>query len=625
MPDVFTSEVTSWRIKSSSSHYALREHSAPVYFSELLSSVYSGVALKRNRRPVSVYKSPTRLYGGFPLPRPPIRSDQAMTAASATPQQMRDRLLQAIDSQSNIRNMVAVLEVISYLERYPITKEALEETRLGKLINDVRKKTEDEDLAKRAKKLLRNWQKLIEPGQTEAPPRGSGPGTPGSANGGAAHPCRPEATPPRLPAPELKGRNDFHNTYSPKAEKASSRKRKADARHSPGPSPSPGPPAKVAKATAAAYEQACGSTPPPTNGVGGSPEADGQRAEPPENDRQQGRIPVNAVRPHPSYPALPLPTSRPPSTSSLLKAAVIQQQAKMEESLPRPPITCSSPSPLSPPVPSPIPESSSFPPQTPPLAPPSQESCPTPPQPALEWGSGPADPIGQSDGGGASGSEKGGTKRRKKKYRSRDYMVNLGSPAGEDRTKPVRLKERRLTFDPTTGQIKPLVHKESGHEEEPVCSAPPRSESPRTDPSPLLPAATPSLPNPLQQTNWKELSRNEIIQFYLNLQSNVLTSSGAQTPGAHFFMTEYLKREEHEVRESRKTHVLVPSGPDLGAPGVSRDLTSEDVTRISSEHWPGVNGCYDTKGNWYDWTQCISLDPHGDESRLNILPYVCLD
>ncbi|KAL0200640.1 hypothetical protein M9458_003827, partial [Cirrhinus mrigala] len=191
------------------------------------------------------------------------------------------------------------------------------ETRLGKLINDVRKKTKDEDLAKRAKKLLRNWQKLIEPGQSDTPARGA-PNVPGSANGGA-HPCRTD-TPPAVPppskvAPELKTRNDIHNTYSPKAEKSSSRKRRGEQRDS------PHLPAKMTKTSL--YEPMYSSS-PPSNGIRGSPEplpdkdddvpSDRIRMEHLENDRHN-KIPVNAVKPHPSSPGL----TKLPSTSSLLK------------------------------------------------------------------------------------------------------------------------------------------------------------------------------------------------------------------------------------------------------------------------------------------------------------------
>uniref|UniRef100_A0A8C1ZNJ4 TFIIS N-terminal domain-containing protein n=1 Tax=Cyprinus carpio TaxID=7962 RepID=A0A8C1ZNJ4_CYPCA len=565
-----------------------------------------------------------------------------MTTASATPQQMRDRLLQAIDSQSN-------------------------ETRLGKLINDVRKKTKDEDLAKRAKKLLRNWQKLIEPGQSDTPVRGAS-NVPGSANGGA-HPCRTD-TPPAVPpsskvAPELKTRNDIHNTYSPKAEKSSSRKRRGeqmDSLHLP---------AKITKTSL--YEPVYSSS-PPSNGIKGSPEplpdkddvpSDRIRMEHLENDRHN-KIPVNAVKPHPSSPGL----TKLPSTSSLLKTSVLQQHARMDgggqhqpksprySSSPRsimhetmakrsstyaPKGTLSSPSQNSAQVASPLPTLQ-------PLTSPAQvcigdgpssvglegsmhlhRSTDTLSQAShstatLELLSGSPLTTHSLEGTETKGERGGATSnlegKKRKKYRPRDYTVNLQGQSAEDRTKPVRLKERRLTFDPVTGQIKPLTPKESHHEAE--CQGPPIAEPLVRTEMPQQKTPT-SVPNPFQQTNWKELSRNEIIQSYLNLQSNVLTSSGAQTHGAHFFMTEYLKREEHDVKETRKMHVLVPSSSPTELPGVTRDVSNEDLLRIHNEHWPGVNGCYDTKGAWFDWTECISLDPHGDESKLNILPYVCLD
>ncbi|KAG7487883.1 hypothetical protein MATL_G00028290 [Megalops atlanticus] len=443
-----------------------------------------------------------------------------MTAASATPQQMRDRLLQAIDGQSNqIHNMVAVLEVISHLEKYPITKEALEETRLGKLINDVRKKTNDEDLAKRAKKLLRNWQKLIEPGQTEGLPKG-GPGTPGSANGGA-HTCRTDTSPPAVspigkPVSELKSKNDIYNSYSAKSEKSGSRKRK------------------------------------------GVSHGEGHQSLEPKSSLSWHALPEENLH--------------------------LQHSTGTLESL----------------------QDSSHTPK-----PASHNVCTAP------LGQGFSE-AAKTESDSVNPCFEG---KRRKRYRPRDYTVNLVGQPTEESTKPVRLKDRRLTFDPVTGQIKPLTHKESYQGEEPLGSPPPKSQ--RTDLLQQNPSAP--LPSPFQQTNWKELYRNEIIQSYLNIQSNVLTSSGAQTPGAHFFMTEYLKREERYIKESRKTHVLVAESSDTDLPGVSREVTTEDLHRIHKEHWPGVNGCYDTKDNWYDWTQCISLDPHGDESKLNILPYVCLD
>lgn len=611
--------------------------------------------------------------------------------------------------------MVAVLEVITYLEKWPITKEALEETRLGKLINDVRKKTKDEDLAKRAKKLLRNWQKLIEPGQTETPSRGPTASALGSANGGS-HPCRPDSTPTDVSlaskgVPEVKLRNDVHNTYSPKAEKSSSRKRRGEQRES-----SMHLPAKISKLSP--YEQQMHNSvlTPPTNGISGCPEAppdqeivpspDRPRTEHLDNDKHS-RIPVNAVKPHPSSPCV----AKPPSTSSLLKTAVMQQQARMDEggggggahyqarsprclsstsprSMKQPetlpkrsstyapkgtstvpsPSSRAPPSPLSQPLSSPTVQVS-FSGSTPPsssrsssmhwaassvtpshlpqsvaatldplsVSPPSSLPPPLQHNPELHRPS--SSPLSfealaraEAESSLASTSER----KRRKKYRSRDYSVNLQGQETEDTTKPVRLKERRITFDPVTGQIKPMVHREPSQSEEAPRTLPELHSAEarhRTDPpvsqlqqQSFAPTPIPvPAPSPFQQTNWKELSRNEIIQSYLNLQSNVLTSQGVQAPSAHTFMSEYLKREEHDVKEGRKTHVLQTSSSAVELPGVTRDVTKEDLSRVHTEHWPGVNGCFDTQGTWYDWTECISLDPHGDESRLNILPYVCFD
>ncbi|KAM3937343.1 mediator of RNA polymerase II transcription subunit 26 [Leptodactylus fuscus] len=604
-----------------------------------------------------------------------------MTAAPVSPREIRERLMQAIDTHSNILNMVAVLEVISSLEKYPITKEALEETRLGKLINDVRKKTSNEELAKRAKKLLRSWQKLIEPvQQNEQSARGT-PNPPGSANGGSTHNCKGETTPSVLlsgkPVQDLKVRNDIQKANSPKTEKLANRKRKGDLRDG-----TQGPANKVAKPS---HELFPNSSPLPTNGIGGSPPEsllsplDGSsqtnRLET-ENDKH-GKIPVNAVRPHTNSPGL----VKHPSTSSLLKAAVLQQHSVAFEDAhshqPRSP-RCSSFSPrgtraelvarqhttYAPKGSAPSPSqrlpgvdtahtpSSQSPghPATPPaiakrLESPIREMAISSPHRSVEqplpadWHHQQSpritqqhtprisqpyiDPLTPRSGfspepsrvdsdDATSGSDS--RKKKKSRYRGEQEGYSTDGTSKQTRVK----KDRKLKFDFMTGQIKPLTHKDPAQNESSAPSEQHRTETDKQDPKF-------GLPSPFEQTNWKELSRNEIIQSYLNRQSSLLSSSGVQTQSAHYYMSEYLKQEECTKREARKTHVLVPLALPSDLPGKNREITSADIDRLHEQHWPGVNGCHDTQGNWYDWTQCIALDPHGDDGRLNILPYVCLD
>ncbi|WAR23538.1 MED26-like protein [Mya arenaria] len=86
-----------------------------------------------------------------------------------TAPQLKERLLEGIDNDNNVVDMPRVLEVVHILEKYPITKDILEETRIGKLVNDVRRKTTNKALAKRAKELVKSWQKLLSGGSEGTP------------------------------------------------------------------------------------------------------------------------------------------------------------------------------------------------------------------------------------------------------------------------------------------------------------------------------------------------------------------------------------------------------------------------------------------------------------------------
>lgn len=109
-----------------------------------------------------------------------------------TPQDLKEKLLETLDDDNNVIDMDGVLAVITILETYPITRDVLEQTRIGKYVNELRKKTDNEQLAKRAKKLVRNWQKLINP-EVNGDHGGVAPSHPSVAalSGNGSKPCSP--------------------------------------------------------------------------------------------------------------------------------------------------------------------------------------------------------------------------------------------------------------------------------------------------------------------------------------------------------------------------------------------------------------------------------------------------
>lgn len=473
---------------------------------------------------------------------------------------------------------------------------------------------------------MRNWQKLIEPGKSEVFSKEPAVAL-WSSNGCISVPA--VTAPSGKTGQELKNINDFNNCSASNIEKLS-KKRKKDQREG------QFLPTKVSKTTL--IDKAQNSKQLLTNGIGSSSKMftdahqtlDKELSEPLDNDRLS-KIPVNTVKPHSSASGF----NKPPNTS-LLKVSVPQHQARQEQpasggqyqprnqksSLSCPPATKQGAG-LKQTVP-----------QTQRLSADTSVSGPSS-QPLNVHGKGVRSASSDytirvplhnsytsSFSNGVNSEDNSVTLQRKsQKYKPEGCVLNSDGQTEEDSTKSVRLKDRRLKFDPVTGQIKPSL-KESRQQEQVQLSQTPESKQP--EPSKTK-HTLPILPSPFHQTDWKELSRSDIIQSYLSKQSNVLTSSDIYTPGAHFFMTEFLKKEEQRRKISKKTHTLAPELPARDLPGVNREVRDEELKRLHTQHWSGVNGCYDTKGQWYDWTDCISVHPHTDESMLNILPYVCLE
>lgn len=410
---------------------------------------------------------------------------------------------------------------------------------------------------------------------------------------------------------ELKNRNDFNNCSSPRANKLNHRK--SIDNHKEGHFLLGGLPNVTLNDKTL-----------PNNGIEDRPEMytdssahqsiDGDFSERLSHDRPN-KTPVSRVKPHTKVPGY----SKPSSTSSLLKVYIQQKQSRQE------PVTSRGQfQPRSPHSSSHGPQNSKQEHNIKQNAAQAQSVFSTTMRPA--FGQGPSKQssnVSALDKGFSFKDVNTGNAKKLKgqKRRSKDHVIHRDKQAPEKGTKPIMLQDKRLSFDPKTEQVT-ITFNEESHQMQDYSSVHKVESQTCAEQSKSFPSAPHC---PFQQTDWKMLSRSEIIQSYLCQQSSALASSGAQTPGSHFFVTEFLKKEGHQSHGNCKTHTLALEASPEELPGVSREITTEDLRRLHTHRWSGVNGCYDSNGQWFDWSECISLDPQGDESRLNILPYVCLD
>ncbi|KAK2874773.1 hypothetical protein Q8A67_021926 [Cirrhinus molitorella] len=431
-----------------------------------------------------------------------------MRRASSRPHQLKEQLLQAIDAQNNIQNMMAIMDVICCLESYPMTKEVLVETRLGKLINDVRKRSTDEDLVKRLKNLIRRWQRLVEVNEVTAKEISSFAVKPTSAE------CVRGST---QTLTENYSRSLFHSNMSETAETSQ------------------------------------GSVPDKTMKY--------------PNHFRRSKIPVRAIKPYSS-------SIKHLQQTTSLKTSLSNQHSQNEQNIIKernPGDTkrfLAAKAAVHPMCITSNLQNSSIP-----------DSYIHQPSDLLSILRPAALNVNIDEVNTVTDTSIKGFEDKTRKNQQNSHTVKLH---GEDSTKTPHLQ---LAYDPHAQQIKPISGK--------------------------------TFSKDCQRSTGGEIQSRE--HFNHSLQNSSLNSGRSLSVG------EDIKQEIKKSRECKETYGFIADFPVGDRPGVSREVSERDLVRIRSQRWHGVNGCYDNRNNWYDWTQSITLDRYGDGSKLKILPYVGID
>ncbi|XP_056591222.1 mediator of RNA polymerase II transcription subunit 26-like [Triplophysa dalaica] len=463
-----------------------------------------------------------------------------MRRSSSRPQQLREQLLQAIDEQNNIHNVAAVLDVIYCLERYPMTKEALMETRLGKLINDVRKKCADEDVVKRLKRLVRSWQGLI----------------------GVKGVTEKELSCPADTARSIRGKLVSRSTQTFGNFVNSNVNQRAESCHS---------------------------------------SASGKST----NHFRRSKIPIRSINPYSSslistkqpYASMNVRTSlsyQPPQDHQNVRYLQKSKSAHAtQENLVtgEPALSTSSVSH--------VPPDSSV-----------QDPHTKAEQLSDFMNSNVLKNTSKNDNLFSPPEVSNGDKETTVRTFENEAIKNHHCTSNdkhnghhiEDNNKPAQLNVSNIAYDHHTKQVKLISYKTLEDCRRTAESAAQGSEE-------LL----------VQETNTSEPSQSIMIKPDMVFQ-NILTTE-SQTLGRNLNVAENLKQGDHAVKECGKANV--PDFCMTELPGIRRDLTENDLYRLHHDQWHGVNGCYDKRKNWYDWTQSFTLDSHG--SPLKISPYVCID
>lgn len=499
-----------------------------------------------------------------------------------TPSQIKELLLSAIDKDDNIVDMGSVTKAITLLESNPITKDALEETRLGKLVQIVRKKASS-SLKKRCTALIKQWQSQFLPPCAVKPPRSESPApSQVEAKGQEGSSTSDEQKP--KPA-----RQTTNATLVDKSKSENLRRRKRETETSPSVSPSSqGPPAKklvVSQGVSPVlHKEGNGQDDSSLNGV------------PLRKDSKPGRT---AIKDSPKTASPKTSVASPKNKPSISKDKGALKKLKQRE-------RSASPNPKA--------NDSA-----------ATNSLSTPSQLKVEKREEKLSP-----------SVSKGKADRRVKISPGLGNVTLG-------------RKRSLSYDPHPRLLDDSSTSNSlGFAGETSSTSVFDTDWDSTSLSFGGIGEDSSRSNtPHEESNAKSSIFD--LDFSEAAESQVSLSSSHDAPLSHSpaSLDEEVTHPSTSIFNAFSEESEIKTDVDFTSSPVEHQTTRErflcktetledepvtppppvpegDIDRIHDDEWEGVNGCYNDKGDWFDWMQCLTVNTD-EENSIQILPYVCID